>query len=146
MQPTPLFLPRESCGQRSLVGCCPLGRRVRHNWSNSACMHALERKWHPTPVFLPGESQRQRNLVGCRLSGRRVRHDWSNLAAAEAENITFYNMWNNMSNLKLFMNFKYIIIEGFRNKVKEKSQRKILPHFCSPLMQNDTLTQPIYKN
>ena len=22
-QPTPLFLPRDSCGQRSLVGCCP---------------------------------------------------------------------------------------------------------------------------
>ena len=25
-QPTPVFLPRESCGQRSLVGCCPWGR------------------------------------------------------------------------------------------------------------------------
>ena len=22
-QPTPVFLPREPCGQRSLVGCCP---------------------------------------------------------------------------------------------------------------------------
>ena len=22
-QPTPVFLPRESCGQRTLVGCCP---------------------------------------------------------------------------------------------------------------------------
>ena len=22
-QPTPVFLPRESCGQRSLEGCCP---------------------------------------------------------------------------------------------------------------------------
>ena len=25
-QPTPVFLPREPCGQRSLVGCCPWGR------------------------------------------------------------------------------------------------------------------------
>ena len=25
-QPTPVFLPRESFGQRSLVGCCPWGR------------------------------------------------------------------------------------------------------------------------
>ena len=25
-QPTPVLLPRESCGQRSLVGCCPWGR------------------------------------------------------------------------------------------------------------------------
>ena len=24
-QPTPGFLPREFCGQRSLVGCCPWG-------------------------------------------------------------------------------------------------------------------------
>ena len=22
-QPTPVFLPRDTCGQRSLVGCCP---------------------------------------------------------------------------------------------------------------------------
>ena len=25
-QPTPVLLPRESCRQRSLVGCCPWGR------------------------------------------------------------------------------------------------------------------------
>ena len=25
-QPTPVFLPGESCGRRSLVGCCPWGR------------------------------------------------------------------------------------------------------------------------
>ena len=25
-QPTPVFLPGESCGQRNLVGCCPWGR------------------------------------------------------------------------------------------------------------------------
>ena len=25
-QPTPVFLPKESCGQGSLVGCCPWGR------------------------------------------------------------------------------------------------------------------------
>ena len=24
-QPTPVFLPRESCGRRSLMGCCPQG-------------------------------------------------------------------------------------------------------------------------
>ena len=24
-QPTPVFLPGESCGQRNLVGCCPQG-------------------------------------------------------------------------------------------------------------------------
>ena len=32
-QPTPVFLPRKSNGQRSLAGCSPLGRRIRHNWA-----------------------------------------------------------------------------------------------------------------
>ena len=30
-QPTPVFLPGESHGQRSLVGYTPWGHRVRHN-------------------------------------------------------------------------------------------------------------------
>ena len=34
-QPTPVFLPRESCGQRSLVGYSPRGCRVGHNWATS---------------------------------------------------------------------------------------------------------------
>ena len=29
--PTPVFLPRESHGQRSLVGCCPWGCTVGHD-------------------------------------------------------------------------------------------------------------------
>ena len=33
-QPTPVFLPGESQGWRSLVGCCLWGRRVGHNWSD----------------------------------------------------------------------------------------------------------------
>ena len=35
-QPTPGFLPGESRGQRSLAGYRPEGRRVGHDWSNSA--------------------------------------------------------------------------------------------------------------
>ena len=31
-QPTPVFLPGEPNGQRSLVGCTPRGRSVRHDW------------------------------------------------------------------------------------------------------------------
>ena len=30
-QPTPVFLPEKSNGQRSLAGYSPWGRRVRHN-------------------------------------------------------------------------------------------------------------------
>ena len=35
-QSTPVFLPEESQGRGSLVGCCLWGRRVGHNWSNLA--------------------------------------------------------------------------------------------------------------
>ena len=41
-QPTPVFLPGESQGQRSLVGCHLMGsHRVRHNWSNLAATAKL---------------------------------------------------------------------------------------------------------
>ena len=35
-QPTPVFLPGESQGQRNLAGYSPWGHRVRHDWSNLA--------------------------------------------------------------------------------------------------------------
>ena len=40
-QPTPVFLPGESQGRGSLVGCHLWGRRVRHDWSNLAAAAAL---------------------------------------------------------------------------------------------------------
>jgi len=69
-QPTPVILPKESLGQKSLVGCCPWGRT---EWdmtevTQHACMH-WSRKWKPIPVILPGESQGQWSLMGCRLWG-----------------------------------------------------------------------------
>ena len=64
----PVFLPRESCGQRNVVGGCPWGRTESDTTeaTQHACMH-WRRKWQPTPVFLPGESQGLRSLMGCRL-------------------------------------------------------------------------------
>ena len=74
--PTPVLLPGESHGRRSLVGCSPWGRyeldtteRLHFHFSLFTFMH-WRRKWQPTPVFLPGESQGQRSLVGCCLWGR----------------------------------------------------------------------------
>ena len=39
-QPTPVFLPGESHGRRSLVGCSPWGRRVRHKGGNLGRTHS----------------------------------------------------------------------------------------------------------
>ena len=39
-QPTPVFLPGESQGWHSLVGCCLWGRRVGHDWSDLAAAAA----------------------------------------------------------------------------------------------------------
>ena len=39
-QPTPVFLPRESQGRGSLVGCHLWGYRVGHDWSNLAAVAA----------------------------------------------------------------------------------------------------------
>ena len=71
--PTPVLLPGKSHGRKSLVGCSPWGRRVRHDWATSLSLCTFlhwRRKWQPTPVFLPGESQGWGSLVGCRLWGR----------------------------------------------------------------------------
>ena len=69
-QPTPVFLPRESCGWRSLVGCCPWGHTELDTTevTQHSCMY-WRKEWEPTPVFLPGESQGRRSLVGCHLWG-----------------------------------------------------------------------------
>ena len=47
-QPTPVFLPGESHGQRSLVGYRPWDYRVGHDWSNLApCMHTKYHQFSP---------------------------------------------------------------------------------------------------
>ena len=71
--PTPVLLPGKSHGRRSLVGCSPWSRWVRHGWATSLSLCTFmhwRRQWHPMPVFLPGESQGQGSLVGCHLWGR----------------------------------------------------------------------------
>ena len=95
-QHTPVFLPGESQGQRSLVGCYLWGRIesdttevtsqqqqqvVKNLPSNvgdrrdTGSILGLERlpwrrAWQPTPVFLCGKSHGRRSLEGCRLSTR----------------------------------------------------------------------------
>ena len=86
-QLTPVFLPGEFHGQRSLAGYSPWGRReldMTKLLTLSACnaRDCLQgrrpglgpwvgkipwrRKWQPTPVSLPGKSHGQRSLMGCK--------------------------------------------------------------------------------
>ena len=71
--PTPVLLPGNSLGRRSLIGCSPVGSlEVGHDWVTSLSLFTFmhwRRKWQPTPVFLPGESQGWGSLVGCCLWG-----------------------------------------------------------------------------
>ena len=71
--PTPVLLPGESHGWRSMVGCSPWGckesyttERLHFHFS----LDALEKEMATTPGFLPGESQGRRSLVGYRPWGR----------------------------------------------------------------------------
>ena len=86
-QPTPGFLPRESRGQRSLPGgLLSVGsHRVRHDWSDLACMHALEKEMATHSSVLAWRIPGTREPGGLPSMGsHRVGHDWSDLAAAAA--------------------------------------------------------------
>ena len=52
-QSTPVFLPGESHGQRSLAGYCPWGHRVGHTWGDlawqSTCYSLCRNSLHPYP-------------------------------------------------------------------------------------------------
>ena len=71
-QPTPVFLPGESCGQRSLVGCCLWSRRVRQNWSDLAAAAALKCNFYiikrsfgktARSFFTPAPIEEERSLL-----------------------------------------------------------------------------------
>ena len=49
---TPVFLPRESHGQRSLEGYSPWGLRIGHDWANNTCIREGKRKC--CSAWLPG--------------------------------------------------------------------------------------------
>ena len=49
-QPTPVFLPGESQGWGSLVGCRLRGRRVRPDWSDLAAADMWNNYWNTRPI------------------------------------------------------------------------------------------------
>ena len=76
-QATPAFLPRKSCGQRSLVGCCLWDRTARHDWSDLECMHALEKEMATHSSVLawrvPGTEGRWAAVYGVTQSWTRLK-------------------------------------------------------------------------
>ena len=87
-QPTPVLLPGESHGQKSLVGCRPWGRRSQTRLSDFTFtfhFHALEKEMatHSSVLAwrIPGTGE-PGGLPS--MGSHRVRHDWSDLAAAAA--------------------------------------------------------------
>ena len=72
-QPTPVFLPGESQGRGSLVGCRLWGRTESDTTEATQQQQQQfgKRKWQSTPVLLPGKSRGQRSLVGYSPLGRK---------------------------------------------------------------------------
>ena len=66
--PTPVLLPGESHGKRSLVGYSPWGHKESDRTERLHFTHFIlyhwKRKWQSTPVSLPGEPHGQRSLAG----------------------------------------------------------------------------------
>ena len=85
----PVFLPGESHGQRSLGGLLSMGsHRVRHNWSDLACRHALEKEMATRSSILAWRilwTEEPGGLLS--MGSHRVRHDWSDLACMHAMNL-----------------------------------------------------------
>ena len=77
-----------NCG-KFLKRCSMWSHRVGHDWSNLACMHALEKEMATHSSILawrvPGTEEPGRLLS---MGLHRVGHDWSNLAAAAAAKFT----------------------------------------------------------
>ena len=73
-----------NCG-KFLKRCSIGSHRVRHYWSDLACMHALEKKMATHSSILAWRIPGTEEPGGLPSMGsHRVRHNWSNLAAAAA--------------------------------------------------------------
>ena len=97
-QPTPVFLPRISHGQRNLVGYSPWGRKESDTSTHTQSRRRKKcwfnpwdrkipwsRKWQPTPVFLPVKFHGQKSLEG--------RGAWQGTVHGTAKNWTQLSNW-----------------------------------------------------
>ena len=92
---SPVFLPVEFCGWRSLVGCCPWGR-TELDTTEATYMHACT----------GGGNGNHSGVLAWRIPGteepgglpsmgsQRVRHNWSDLATAAAAASSWVNIFS----------------------------------------------------
>ena len=132
-QPTPIFLPRESCGQRSLVSCRPQ-RCIELDTTEAtqrASMH-WRSKWQPSPVFLPGESQGRWNLVGCHLCGR-TESDTTKVTQQQQQHRTFHPKTMNFTSFssahETFSRIYHIL--GHKSSLGKFKKIEIIPNIFS---------------
>ena len=106
-QPTPVFLPRESRVQRTLMGCCPWGHKSQSRLKGLN-MHACtgEGNGNSTGYWILQLDTGYSSVLAWRIPGteepgglppvvsHRVGHDWSDLAAA-AWLLFPFNRWRN---------------------------------------------------
>ena len=161
-QPTPILLPRESCGQRSLAGCCPQGRTESDTTeaTQHVCMH-WRRKWQSTPVFLPGESQGRGSLVGCRLWGR-TESDTTEVTQQQQPGVTMLLASIQLISIEFILFFLLQLLRAFQNfsefrntdmyptmhRATSRNQKLIVPkqHFANkgPYSQNQSFPVVTY--
>ena len=75
-QPTPVFLPGESHGQRSLVGYSPWGHRVGHDWATDPPHHSQphSHRSRRLPIVLHPGSHRKTQASHDVHFGQKCRH------------------------------------------------------------------------
>ena len=119
-QPTPVFLPGESQGRGSLVGCCQWGRTesgtTEATQQQQQQVTYWRRQWQPTPVLLPEKSYGWRSLVGCSPWGHKE-SDTTERLSIEGLQINFllslYYIFQLFSkSLSCFLFMKNIIFES----------------------------------
>ena len=92
-QPTPVFLPRECSGQRSLVGCCPWVAQSQ-TWLRRLSMHVCIGEGNGNPLqYSCLENPRDGGAWWAAVYAVTQSHDWSDLAAVAAAR-SYYHFLN----------------------------------------------------
>ena len=117
-QPTPVFLPRESHGQRSLVGCCPYIGAHSRTWLKSLSMHAWIGEGNGNPLQCSClENPRDRGAWWAAIHGVTQSRTWLKRLSSSSSSSESFNvfkksltLWKKkkspLKNRKFYSNFQ----------------------------------------